>query len=121
MRITNSQVEKFIGQYGARAERKETYMGVDILLADGGPHYDPENDVAFKDAPKEEQDEFSKGYYTSIAFIMGHKTIGVRTAYFKKDHDPDMTPEAKKEGRLTNVLLCAKEEIATGIVNNIYG
>ena len=120
MKFENRNIEKFIGQYGARPVRKETYMGHDILLADGGPHYDPENDVAFKDADKEELDKMRKGYYCAIAFIPGHQHIGVRTVYCEKDHNPELTELAKKEARVKAALASAKEEIATGIVNSLY-
>jgi len=117
--MNNTNIERFIGQYGARAERKETYMGQEILLADGGPHYDPENDIAFKDSPKE-QEKMRKGYYCSIALLPGKHHTAIMTAYCEKDHDPELTEAAKKEARLNAVLASAKEEIASGIVNSLY-
>jgi len=120
MKIENHQIEKFIGQYGARVARKETYMGQEILLADGGPHYDPENDIAFKDSDAAELEQMKKGYYCAIAFVPGRSHIGVRTIYCEKDHNPELTPKAKKEARLRSVLAQAKDEIATGIVNSLY-
>lgn len=120
MNINNSQIEKFVGQYGARVSHKETYMGQEILLADGGPHYDPENDIAFKESDKEELDKMKKGYFCAIAFIPGRSHIGVRTVYCEKDHNPELTEAAKKKARLNAALASAKEEIATGIVNSLY-
>jgi hypothetical protein len=120
MKIENRQIEKFIGQYGAQAARKETYMGQEILLADGGPHYDPENDVAFKDSSAEELARMKKGYYCAIAFMPGRSHIGVRTVYCEKDHNPELTKAGKKEARLKAALASAKDEIATGIVNSLY-
>ncbi len=120
MKFENRQIEKFIGQYGARPVKKESYMGQEILIADGGPHYDPENDVAFKEADKEELDKMKKGYYCTVAFVPGHKYMGVRTVYCEKDHNPELTEAAKKDARVRAVLASAKEEIASGIVNQLY-
>jgi hypothetical protein len=61
-----------------------------------------------------------KGYYCSIALVPGREHIGVRTVYCKKDHNPELTEEAKKDARVNAALASAKEEIATGIVNSLY-
>lgn len=96
---------------GATPHSKRKYKGVDIFLADGGPHYD----AALKDN-LDPRDEWMKGgyYVTTWAITKGRRIFG-RPLYFAPGHDPALTPDAKLKARIRAAF---KE--AVSMIDHLY-
>ena len=115
--------------HGARLQRKETYRGHDVYLAEGGPHYDAKGrrvtDSVFP-GPGEisKEDLWMKdGYYVAAWGLPRGKIIMGFPLYFKLNHD--MNLKYRSEARLNSAYFTAKEAIdamiSVGLLENWSG
>jgi hypothetical protein len=125
-----SALEKHFQIHGARPEKKVTYKGHDIFLAQGGPHYDAKNHkiVDSDPGPGEllKEDEWMKdGYYLSAWGVMRGKAVIGFPLYFKINHDQNRTTHDRAEARMNSALYAAEDAIdsmiAVGLLDHYEG
>lgn len=81
---------------GAIPSGKRKYKGVDIFLADGGPHHD----AVHKENLDPRDFWMKNGYYVATwAVTRGRRVFG-RPLYFALDHDPSLSRDAKQKARI---------------------
>ena len=109
-------LQKHWAFHGARLQKKVSYKGHSIYLAEGGPHHDCKNHriVKYDPGPGEliESDKWmKKGYYVSAwALQKGPAIIGF-PLYFKLDHDLNHSPKQRAKLRIGSAQYAAEQAI----------
>lgn len=105
--IENLQFERHMARHNLRPERREIYRGMEVLLAESGPHPDPENDPMLKD----EWRDFPHGYYAAVSLVREKIATWVGVIYFDANHDRNMTAEGRKQARINAAFKAAREHV----------
>lgn len=113
----NRHFEEALAKHNARAVGSSEYEGEKILLAESGPHYDPENDPMLKD----DWQEYKDGYYATMAMVRGRIATWVGFCHFKANHDMNMTTEGRRKARINAAIKMARDHISTGQESGMYG
>lgn len=102
--MSTRKFEKHAAVYGMDLKNRHTHKGVDYCVAAGGPHFDLE--------------EFPKGYYQTIFYIMKHdsdKFILAVPQQYDIGHDIDLPLNRREDARLNSCRACAEEFINAGL------
>jgi hypothetical protein len=100
---TGQDLEKHFVVNGMNPEKRVSYKGLDIYLADSGPHYD----VKDRGFTKDEMEQFGLGYYMTVWAIGVHgKVTGYIPLFFEALHDMELSD--RKTARLNSAELQAK-------------
>lgn len=108
-------LERHLSFHGVRPEKKIDYEGMEIYLADSGPHYD----IKDKGFTAAERDKFSLGYYLTVWGIgVGGKPYGYLPMFFEALHDINISD--KKNARLKTAEKEAKSFITEGLKRDLF-
>ena len=107
--LTKETVEVMMANAGMSPEIRDKYREHEIFIADG---YSSKPQHVFKRFGVE-KGEFVNGAYCTIFFIARGESffmVGVPTLY-DRNHDPYLSIDLKKRGRVNNALIDAKAMI----------
>lgn len=99
-------LDKHFAVHGARSSEFRNYLGHKVYLAEGGPHYDAKK----MDLP-EDQEWMKQGYYLAVWGVMKDKAVIGRPAYFRLNHNTELTKANRVYARLNAAMGDAEEHL----------
>lgn len=112
-----AMIEQHCRVHGTRVEERFEYRGLDVFLADGGPHFDSRGKVKLSDMDKWMHD----GYYIAAYFIQRGRQVFGQPLYFPINHDIMLSDHDRKQSRLKAARFTAKQMVDAGFEGGLYG
>lgn len=111
-----AMIERHFRVAGVQPHSRETYKGLDIYFAQGGPFFDSRGVMQLSEMDAWMHD----GYYVSVYAIQKGRQVLVQPLYFRFNHDLELIPAGRVKVRIDAARKQAHDWIEMGIAQGLY-